>query len=334
MNTTGSPQIAIIGAGAVGSLLGGLLARNGHNVLLTGKSDHIAAINESGLQIDGVAGKHTIQIMAATSLTLKPDVVFLAVKSQDVAAACHEIAPFVNDVPVCTLQNGLRSDATAGSILGEHTIIGGVVLFNAHYRQPGHVTYGSKGSLIIGSMSGKNNGRIAAIHTMLNRVTPTTLSDNIAGARRTKLLVNILGNSMDALTGEPLNICMQSPDIRKIAIRILKEGLAVLEKTEVKLEPLPGVPLGRFKTAIKSPLPIAARLLGEVSKKITTTSSTLQSLQRRRPTEIDFLNGEIVRLGATVHCATPFNTLVVECIRTIEQTGRFYTYPELKQIFT
>ena len=334
MNKSDSPRIVIIGAGAVGSLLGGLLAKNGHNVLLIGRTDHIASINGNGLQIDGISGEFAIPVKAATSLKCRPDVVFLAVKSQDVESACREIAPFVKDIPVCTLQNGLQSDAIAGKILGENTIIGGVVMFNARYRHPGHVTYGSKGSLLLGKVSGNNDERVSAVHALLNGIIPTTLSGNIAGARRSKLLVNILGNSMDALTGEPLNICMKSPVVRKIAVRILKEALTVLEKTGVRLEPLPGVPLGQLKAVIKSPLPIASRLLKQASGKITTTSSTLQSLQRGKPTEIDFLNGEIVRLGKTVHVATPFNTRVVECIRTIEQTGRFYSPPELNQIFS
>ena len=333
VNKSDSPGIVIIGAGAVGSLLGGLLARNGHNVLLIGRSDHVAAINGNGLRIDGVSGPMTIPVKAATSLKCRPDTVFLSVKSQDVESVCREIAPFVRNVPVCTLQNGLRCDTIAGRILGEHTVIGGVVLFNARYRHPGHVTWGSRGSLIIGKISGKNDDRVATMHALLDGIIPATLSDNIAGVRRTKLLVNILGNSMDALTGEPLNRCMKSPDTRKIAASILKEALAVLEKTGAGLEPLPGVPLGRFKAIIKSPLPIASRLLGQISKNITTTSSTLQSLQRRKPTEIDFLNGEIVRLGETVRIATPFNARVVECIRTVERTGRFYTSPELKRMF-
>ena len=239
----------------------------------------------------------------------------------------------MKDVPVCTLQNGLQSDAIAGRILGAHNIIGGIVMFNARYRHPGHVTHGCTGSLIIGNVSETADDQVAAVHTLLNGIIPTTLCSNIPGARRAKLLVNILGNSMDALTGEPLSICMKSPVIRRIAARILKEALTVLEKTGDGLEPIPGVPLGLFKAVIKSPLPIASYLLEQIGREITTTSSTLQSLQRGRPTEIDFLNGEIVSLGEKLHSAAPCNTRVVTCIRTIEQTGRFYTYPELKHIF-
>jgi len=333
MNQSISPQTAIIGAGAVGSLLGGLLAKNGVDVTLVGREDHITAINENGLQIDGISGEFTLPIKAKTSLTFKPDAVLLAVKTQDVEKACREIAPLAKDVPVCTLQNGLQSDAIAGRILGEDNIIGGVVMFNAQYRHPGHVTHGSNGSLIIGKVSGKNDDRVLSLHAMLNDSIPTTVTDNIAGARRTKLLVNILGNSIDALTGKPLNVCMEAPEIRRITTLILKEALAVLEKTEVGLEPIPGVPLLPFKTAIKSPLPIASMLLRKISSKITTISSTLQSLQRGRPTEIEFLNGEIVNLSEKVQIATPFNAGVVECIGTIEQNGRFYSFAELKDIF-
>lgn len=334
MNNPDKPQITIIGAGAVGSLLGGLLAKNGHDVTLIGRNDHVAAINRAGIQIAGISGNATVPVKAETSLRFKPEIVVLAVKTQDVETACREIAPFMEEMPVLTFQNGLRSDAIAGRILGEHNIIGAVVMFNAQYTRPGHVTHGSKGSLIIGKTSENNDHQIHPIQILLNQVIPTTISDTIAGVRRSKLLVNILGNTMDALTGEPMNICMKSADIRKIAARILKEALTVLEKTGTGLEPIPGVPLVPFKAIIKSPLPIAARMLQQISMKITTISSTLQSLQRGRPTEIDFLNGEIVKLGKEIHSATPCNAKVIECIRTIEQTSRFYSSAELKQIFS
>jgi 2-dehydropantoate 2-reductase len=174
-------KIAIVGAGAVGSVVGGLLARTGENVTLIARRAHAEAINTNGLGIDGVLGTFTVPVQAKEELTFRPDLVLLAVKTQDVEAACMQIKPYATDVPVVTLQNGIRSDEIAASLLGQENIVSGVVLLNASFLNPGYVTYGVKGTLLIGEAFRKNGKRVEEIATILSRAIKTEVTDNIYG---------------------------------------------------------------------------------------------------------------------------------------------------------
>lgn len=334
MNTSVKPKIAVVGAGAVGSLLGGLLAKQGNDVTLIGRREHIERINRNGLSIDGVSGKITVSVPAFSELTFKPDIIFLAVKLNDLESICRQIAPLANDVPVCTLQNGIRGDAIAKRFFGANTIIGGIVLFNAQYLYPGKIIHGSNGVLCIGDVFGVKTSFLETVQRLLDPIVETHIHQNIVGARWTKLLVNIFGNTMDAMTGVHLGTCMKSKSIRIVVTRILKETLLVVNTSGVRLSALPGVPIGVFKAIIQSPLPVSARLLQYISRNSTTVSSTLQSLKRGRTTEIEYLNGEIVSLGKTMHIETPYNSAVVKCIHDIERTGEFYSFDQINQLFT
>ena len=326
------PEIAIVGAGAVGSLLGGLLAHAGHRVTLIGRSEHIRAIKKEGLHINGASGSFTVECPAAESLMSPPDIIILAVKMQDLESACRTIAPLVKNVPVMTLQNGIGSDALAGSILGKEKIVGGVVLFNAQYSTPGHVTHGSEGALMVGNVPGADEKHLQTVSELLDGIVPVRVSDNFAGIRWTKLFINLIGNSFDALTGIPLGTCMQSRGVSKAAVYVLREAYTITQKTGVTLGSLPGIPAAAFTSVIAMPVPVASRSLRQITKKFTTVSSTLQSLRRGKPTEIDYLNGEIVRFGKKLNIPTPCNTKVVELIKEIEKTETFYSIPQVEKI--
>lgn len=337
MNQNTKPKISVVGAGAIGSVLGGLLARAGEDVSLIARQTHVEAINRNGLGVDGVLGKFTIRVKTTETLNFRPDIVLLAVKTQDVAETCQAIRPYVEDVPIVTLQNGIRSDEITASMLGKENIIGGVVLFNAQFLEPGYVTYGSEGALLIGEVFGENGARVEEIRSILNRVIKTEVCNNIRGARWTKLLMNAMGNSLDAMTGLSLGACMKHPGLRRTGVLILKEALKVIEKAEIELKALPEAPVFAFKTLIKAPLPVASRILGLMMGSKTyanTITSTLQSIRRGRPTEIEYLNGEIVKLGQKVGVSTPYNSKVVELVREVEKIHRFYLPDDLVNRFS
>lgn len=202
------PKIAVVGAGAVGSVVGGLLARTGEDVTLIARKAHVDAINADGLSITGALGDFIVTPQAEEELRFRPDLVLLTVKTQDVETVCEQIKPYITDVPLVSLQNGVRSDDIAGIVLGQDSIVGGVVLFNATFSNPGCVTYGVQGSLLVGEVFCENGERVKEIATILDRAIKTKVCNNIYGARWTKLLVNILGNSLEAVTGLSFGECV------------------------------------------------------------------------------------------------------------------------------
>lgn len=333
MKADPKPKIAVVGAGAIGSLIGGLLARAGEEVTLIARQAHVEAICEKGLRIEGVLGALTIPVRATESLDFQPDLVLLAVKTQDVEITCRQIQAYVQNVPIVTLQNGVRSDKIVASLLPKENILSGVVMLNSQFLKPGQITYARGGSLLIGEAFGANGQRVRDIRALLNRAIRTEISDNIQGAHWTKLLVNNLGNGLEAMTGLSVRECMRHAGLRKIGILALKEGNRVIEKAGLKLAPLPGVPAPALQLIIRSPLPVAGWTLSLSMGSLKTLSSTLQSLRRGRPTEIDYLNGEIVRLGQQVGMATPYNSKVVEIVKEVEQSRQFCAPDELVRCF-
>jgi 2-dehydropantoate 2-reductase len=328
------PRIAVVGAGAIGSLIGGLLARAGEDVTLIARTAHVQAIRQHGLIIEGVLGSLTIPVQAAEQLDFDPDLVLLAVKTQDVESSCRDMQARIQRALLLTLQNGVRSDNLVAGFMPRENILSGVVMFNGQYLVPGRITYAHPGSLVIGDAFGNNGRRARNLQVLLNHAVRTTVSDDIQGVHWTKLLVNNLGNGLEAMTGMNIRFCMAQSGLRSIGLRTLKEGSQVIAAAGYHLAPLPGVPAYALEVIIRSPLPIGGQFLRLSMGSLKTVSSTLQSLRRGRSTEIDYLNGEIVRLGEKLGLATPCNSLVVQIVKEVERTGRFGTTEELKLRFS
>ncbi len=323
------PKIAVFGAGAIGSLIGGLLKRAGEDVTLIARPAHVEAIRMNGLRIQGVLGTLTIPVKAAETLDFQPDLVLLAVKTQDVEAACRQIKVFVQNIPILTLQNGVTSDAIAASILPREAILSGVVMVNAQFLIPGEIIYARPGALVIGEAFKPNGNRVRDIQALLRVAIRTEISNNIQGVHWTKLLINNLGNGLEAMTGQSIRDCMRHPGLKRIGVLALREGYQVIEKAGFHLAPLPGVPVPALQLLLRAPLPVSEGILTLSMGSLKTLSSTLQSLRRGRPTEIDYLNGEIVRLGRQAGLPTPYNSKVVEIVKEVERSRQFQTADEL-----
>lgn len=328
-------KIVIVGAGAVGSLTGGFMALAGEDVTLIGKGEHVRAINENGLHIDGVKGAYTVPIAASETLDFRPDMVFLAVKTQDVESACESIKDKIGDAPVVLMQNGVRSADIAARILDSRAIVNCIVLTNAKYLKPGSVSCAAERPFVIGA-STEDTALLAKVQSLLSHVAGTEITPNIEGAQWTKLLVNATGNAMDAMTDMRMNQYSKHAGLRKICVRIIKEAIAITERQGIQLESLPDFPVSSLMFIAKLPMPAASYLLKKGLKSDNSEkllSSTLQSLKRGRKTEIDYLNGEFVALGQKIGMPAPCNAKVVEIIHEIEETHRFYTPDALISYF-
>lgn len=329
-------KIAVIGAGAVGSVIGGLLSQAGEDVTLIGRKSHVDAISQNGLLLEGPYGKRVINLKVSEDLDFKPDLALLTVKTQDVEPSIRKIQSFLSNAPVITLQNGVQSDDLVAGILGKENIISSVVIFHSLFIEPGKATYSnfsSKVALLIGEPFGSKKNRLQIYSTLLNRGLPTSTSEDIRGAHWTKLLWN-LNNALPAITGLPIQEGNQYPGIRRLNIDLMKEGLEILKLAGIRTAPVPGIPLSLMKIMVKMPLPISSFIVKTKTKslgKIAVLGSTLQSIKRGKSTEIDYLNGEIVNIGKKMGIPTPVNSAVVDLIHQVESTGNFLTLADLSQ---
>ena len=326
-------RIAIIGAGAIGSALGGLLRRAGRDVVIIGRSAHVKAIRAAGLRVDGVRGSFTVQVEAAEALASRPDVAFLTVKSQDVLAALEANRAQLADVPLVTFQNGVRSDELAAGVVAKERLASVVVNLSANFLTPGEVTILYADALVLGRPFAANDAEVQAIAVILRDAFPTRVSGNIAGAHWLKLIVN-LNNAFPALTDRTYRDVYRDPYLGRLAVRAMREGLEVVARAGIALESLPDMPALLARAMRLLPLALAARLAAAKIRRIELRwpllGSTLQSLRRGRPTEIDYLNGEVVRLGREVAFPTPVNATVVALVHQVERTGRFLSVDAIR----
>jgi 2-dehydropantoate 2-reductase len=323
-------RYAVMGAGAVGSTIGGMLARAGLPVVLIGRAAHVETVLSEGLEVSGLIGPFRVHPEATVSPegVKDADVVLLCVKTQDTAAACAALAPHLDaSVPVVSIQNGVRNlELIEESPLGPGRGVGGSAVFNAVFREPGRVMLTTSGETILGAASrdGRFGDRIARMAREMRqagldvRVTP-----NIEGVLWSKLLIN-LNNGLGALTGQSLEEGMMDPAARRVSAALLAEGIQVTREAGVRLETIPKVDPNRILKILT--LPIPAFLLRRLFRLLVRTHpearwSTWQSLAKGQPTEIAYLNGEIVRLGEGCGLHAPYNRAIRDMVLEAEKRG-------------
>lgn len=331
-------NILVFGAGAIGSTVGGLLHQNGENVVLLGRESHVDKINQDGLKLIDLKREkvENIKIHAIEkldSLEWKPELILLTVKTQDIRKAAEQIQRY--KVPVVTMQNGVRADSITSQFIRKESIIGCVIHFSAVYLEAGKVQYIREGKILqkfLGGMLtlGKpfvpNDKTVLKITQTLGKALPINITNNIKEVRYQKLILNLLINSIPALTGLTFAQFGKNYSLSKIASMILKEGIIVVYAAHFQESSL-------LKWVLRLPSPLMARVIQVFSGQLDQPTSTLQSILRGKKTEIEYLNGEIIRLGEIVGIPTPYNRKVVKLIKNIEKRSVFFSEKELIHIF-
>ena len=318
-------RIGIIGAGAIGCVVGGLLTKAGRDVTLLDQwPEHVETLKREGLRLSGTCGEHRIRVKAlhlheAQTIEEPFGAAFVAVKSYDTewatALACAYLRP---DGVVVDFQNGVNDERVA-AVAGRARTLGCVITIGAGMYEPGHAMRTDSGTLgfKVGELDGKDTPRARALVAVLNDVAPTKLTQNLWGERWSKLAVNCMANPLAGLSGLGSAEVRSAPVPRRIAIRIAAEVIRVGRACGHEVEPIYGISAQRFVDAAEG------RGHGEVEADMAASvkflsggrPSMLQDVMRGRRTEIDQLNGYVVARGREVAVATPFNTAVVDLYR-------------------
>lgn len=174
------------------------------------------------------------------------------------------------------------------------------------------------------------------MRAVLDKALPTSVTANIRGARWTKLIVN-LNNVLPALCDASFKQIYRDPFLRGLAVGLMREGIAVAERAGIRPEPIPGtsVPLVRLVAYLPAALAgaVAARKAARLETHWPLKGSTWQSVARGQPTEVDYLNGEVVRMGRELHVAAPLNELVVALMQRVTSERRYLTAREIEEAF-
>ncbi len=295
-----------MGAGAIGSLFGGLLSNSGEDVTLVGRPEHMATINNNGLKIDGVSGEHIIKVKTTSNAgdLDKVDLILLTVKAYDVDKAVREINSIVgtNTLVLC-LQNGLGIVEIVSNTIKEKQIIRGTTTNGALFIEPGHIKHTGKGDTIIGRMGGEVDSRLEEIKAVFDKAGfPTTISTTMNEILWNKLLINISINPFGALTNLP-NGQLRELFANSMKI-VISEAIEVAKNVGIELD---------LNTAIDKTFTVQFNTKNN-------RNSMLQDVERKKKTEIDFINGIVVKYGKIVKVPTPLNSLLTSLIHGLEQS--------------
>lgn len=327
--------IAVLGAGAIGSVVGARLHESDINVRLIGRAAQIDAIQTRGLLVKGKTESRLVHLPAATTLAGTADIILLTVKSQDVQDACRTIAALPSDATVVTMQNGVRSDAEAAGILGRSRIVGCVLNISATYLEPGVVEQNTTGLFQVGAPFPESKARVDAVLALLSLAIKAEYVPDIARSRWTKLMAN-LNNAIMAITGLPIGRALRHPGLTRLSIATIREGVKTAQLGGYGLDQSRRARTFRLMSTLPMPLSyrvFGGRLAGNFPPDSTYGPSTLQSLQRHSSSELDYLNGEIVTLGERIGRPTPYNAGLLEQGRAVFATGRHLSPEELLQHF-
>ncbi len=295
-------KIAVMGAGAVGCYYGGMLARAGHDVVLVARPAHVEAMQRQGLRLDTQTFQEQVRVQASTQpeAVQGAQCVLFCVKSTDTESAGLAMAPHLAEgATVLSLQNGVDNAERLAAVL-QRPVLPAVVYVATAMAGPGHVRHFGRGELVIAPSPTSE----PLAQTFAAAGIPVQVSDNVAGALWAKLVLNCVYNPLSAITGLPYGEIVNSPDLNipRMMDDIVQECLAVARASGIH------VPEGTAEAV----LPLAASMPGQIS-------STAQDLARAKHSEIDHLNGFIVRRGEALGIATPANRLLHILVRLLEK---------------
>ncbi len=307
-------KIAVLGAGALGCAMGSCLSEAGHEVwLINRRRDHVEAMNQHGLRVRTGGLERCMPVKAATQAQEVAaqagtvDLVMVLVKSFHTREAITSAAAIVGpDTVVLSLQNGLGHEEVLAEVVGRDKVVAGKTYAGGVMLGPGCIIRGTEGKeTYIGELDGRSSERIKRMAQVFNAAGLLThISDNIMGTMWDKLLVNVATGALSGITRLPYADLYQVPEVRQCALAAVQEAIDVARACGIRLSVTdPEVPWAKA----------AAGLPPEFK------ASMLQSLEKGSITEVDYVNGSVVRWGMKCGIPTPVNRTLVACLKGIER---------------
>lgn len=324
-------RIAVAGAGSIGCYVGGRLQAAGHQVVYIGRPSLGRAIAEHGLSLSDYLGWSAA--IPASECTFSEDIdtvrsadiVLVTVKSAATAQMAESLAGRLQPgAVVVSLQNGICNPAQLSRYIKQHNVITGMVGFNVAQVGAAHFHQGTQGKLSL------SPGAESLAGALTHGGLLTTVRDDMAAVQWGKLVVN-LNNSVNALSGLPLKAELGDRDYRLVLAAAQREALGLLRRAgQPVVSPL-AAPLSLMPWVLMMPNPIFTRAARQmVAMDPQARSSMLDDITLGRPTEIDYINGEVVELAKRLGTNAPVNAVLVSLIRDVTSSHEITSWPGTK----
>lgn len=295
-------RVAVMGAGAVGCWFGGMLARAGHAVVLIGRAEHVRAIEAEGLRLQSQVFDERVPVRASTEAAAVrgASLVLCCVKSTDTEAAAQAMRAHLDPgALVLSLQNGVDNAARLRTLLAQ-PVRAAVVYVAAEMAGPGHVRHHGRGELVVEPGPGGD----AWAQAFRAAGVPVEISADVQQALWVKLILNCAYNAISAIGQVPYGRMMASAGVADVMRDVVRECVAVAQAEGVAV-----------------PADIEATVLGLAASMPEQRSSTAQDLARGKPSEIEHLNGHVVRRGRDHGVPVPVNQALLALVRLLEGEG-------------
>jgi 2-dehydropantoate 2-reductase len=305
-----SMRIGIFGAGAIGCYVGGRLAANGVDVALVGRRAMHGLVT---VDLDGTEKRADVDVGTDPKALASCDVVLVCVKSAQTTEAAETLAKIVGAATiVVSMQNGVRN----ADVLRERlpNVLGGIVGFNVVSKDDGTFRRATSGPLVVEDRDGAR-----PIVDAFQRAGFEAFAErDIQSMQWSKLIMN-LNNAVSALSNAPTREIVLTPGYRKCVAAIVEEALGVMRAAGIRPKKIGPLPVAVFPYALRLPTPLI-KLVARAQLKIDpeARSSMWEDLARKRHTEVDFLNGEILRLARSIGKTAPINARVVDLVHEVE----------------
>ncbi|MDB5967223.1 MAG: ketopantoate reductase [Polaromonas sp.] len=293
-------RVAVMGAGAVGCYYGAMLARAGHEVVLIARPQHVEAITRDGLRLQTATVDEQVRLAASSDAAAvhAAGLVLFCVKSTDTESAGAQMRPHLAPgALVLCLQNGVDNADRLRAVLPQHQVAAAVVYVATEMAGPGHVRHHGRGELVIEPAHASQ----AVAQALTAAGVPVEISSNVRGALWAKLILNCAYNAVSAIAQMPYGDTAKGEGVQDLMRDVVAECLAVAAAEGVTV-----------------PGDVDAAIRGIAETMPRQFSSTAQDLARGKPSEIDHLNGLVVRRGAAWGIATPANRVLWALVRLIE----------------
>jgi 2-dehydropantoate 2-reductase len=297
-------HVAVIGAGAVGCYFGGMLARAGHTVTLIARPAHVEAIKAHGLRMQTKTFDEQVPVAASTEIAAVQGaaLVLFCVKSTDTeSAALQALQYLAPGAVVLSLQNGVDNGDRLRQLLTDQVVASAVVYVATEMAGPGHVKHHGRGELVMEPFTGSS----AVTKALVAAGVPAEVFDNVRGALWLKLIINCAYNAISAIAQLPYGKTAIGEGVQDVMRDAVNECLAVAKAEGVEVA-------GDADAAVRM---IFETMPGQFS-------STAQDLARSKPSEIDYLNGFIVRRGEALGIAAPVNRTLWSLVKLLESKQR------------
>ncbi|MDP9726096.1 2-dehydropantoate 2-reductase [Priestia aryabhattai] len=322
-------RIAILGAGSLGTIVGAYLTAGGMDVeLIDAYKEHVDNLNQIGAKVVGTTEfQAKVKAITPENKSGKYDLVLLLTKQVYNDSVLKELLPFLKeDSIVCSLQNGIPEKKVA-SIIGDERVIAGSVEFGATFIEPGvsslttEYNQFKKYAFQIGELNGETTERIQRIKSVLDLVGGTHISDNSVGTKWSKLLINNAFSGLSAaLNGEYGDILDNEVGIVS-AVHIADETIKVGHANGVKFAKMGGLDLESLELRSENDIPKRIKTFrASMEPSRLLRASMLQDLEKKRKTEIDYINGVVPKMAEGTGISTPYNNMVVKLVKLAEES--------------